>query len=121
MWILGNEKALTSSQSIWEALVVDAKNRQCFFNADTDEDLAKAILKAKKELSQLDDLLNADSILFKNSKWKVQFFVVKYFSIDVLHNESDFPSPLQILRFFSVIIFSSHSRHSNQFAKNSQF
>ncbi|KAL5554068.1 hypothetical protein UlMin_041469 [Ulmus minor] len=73
LWILGNEKALTSSQSIWEALVVDAKNRQCFFNADADEDLAKAILKAKKELSQLDDLLNADSILFKSSKWKVLF------------------------------------------------
>ena len=71
MWILGNERTLASSQSIWEALVIDAKNRRCFYNADDDEDLAKAILEVKKELDQFDDLLNADSILFRSSKWKV--------------------------------------------------
>ncbi|XP_062113026.1 uncharacterized protein LOC133824169 isoform X1 [Humulus lupulus] len=73
LWILGNERTLANSQSIWEALLVDAKNRQCFYNADDDEDLAKAILEIKKELDQFDDLLNANSMLFKNSKWKVLF------------------------------------------------
>lgn len=71
LWILGDGRTLASSQSIWEDLVLDAKRRQCFFDADEDKDLAKAILEVKKEFDQFDDLLNGDSILFKNSTWKV--------------------------------------------------
>lgn len=71
LWILGNERTLSSSQSLWGALIVDAKNRGCFFNADDEMDLAKAIVEVKKELDQFDDLLNANSTLFKSSKWKV--------------------------------------------------
>lgn len=54
----------------------DAKCRQCFFNADEDKDLAKAIWDVKKELDQFDDLLNADSVLFRNSRWKVYGFLI---------------------------------------------
>lgn len=71
LWILGDGRTLASSQSIWEDLVLDAKRRQCFFDADEDKDLAKAILEVKKEFDQFDDLLNGESILFKNSTWKV--------------------------------------------------
>ena len=78
MWILGNERTLANSQSIWGSLLVDAKNRQCFYNADDDEDLAKAMLEIKKELDQFDDLLNADSTLFRNSEWRVCFFFPIY-------------------------------------------
>lgn len=73
LWILGDGRTLASSQSIWEDLVLDAKRRQCFFDADEDKDLAKAILEVKKEFDQFDDLLNGESILFKNSTWKVYF------------------------------------------------
>lgn len=73
MWILGNERTLSNSESVWEALVLDAKSRQCFFYADEDKDLAKVILEVKKEFDEFDDLLNADSILFRSSKWKVKF------------------------------------------------
>ncbi|XP_061342438.1 uncharacterized protein LOC133288644 [Gastrolobium bilobum] len=73
LWILGNERTLTNEENVWKALVLDAKKRQCFFNADEDKDLAKSIWNAKKELDQLDDLLNADSVLFRNSRWKVLF------------------------------------------------
>ncbi|KAF5747513.1 hypothetical protein HS088_TW05G00235 [Tripterygium wilfordii] len=73
LWILGNERTLCSSESVWEVLVRDAMNRQCFFNADDDKGLAKTILEVKKEFDQLDDLLNGDSILFKNARWKVLF------------------------------------------------
>ncbi|CAM8956395.1 unnamed protein product [Rhodiola kirilowii] len=73
LWILGNERTLSSSGSIWEDIVLDAKNRNCFYNADDDADLAKTILEVKKELNQLDDLLNADSALFRNARWKVLF------------------------------------------------
>ncbi|TQD88449.1 hypothetical protein C1H46_025973 [Malus baccata] len=73
LWILGSERTLCGSESVWEDLVHDAKNRRCFFNADEDKDMAKAILEAKKELDQFDDLLNADSLLFRSSRWKVLF------------------------------------------------
>ncbi|CAI9770914.1 unnamed protein product [Fraxinus pennsylvanica] len=73
LWILGNERTLQNSESIWQALVHDAKNRQCFFNADEDSDLAKTIIDVKKDLDQLDDLLNGESILFKSARWKVLF------------------------------------------------
>ena len=85
MWILGNERTLTYTQSICGSLVIDAKNRSCFFNADDDKDLAKTILEVKKELDEFDDLLNADSVLFKNSKWKVGF---RYRKGTFLHNKA---------------------------------
>jgi hypothetical protein len=71
LWILGNERTLCNSKSVWEALVLDAKNRQCFFNADEDKDLTKAIVDVKNELEQFDDLLNGVSILFRSARWKV--------------------------------------------------
>ncbi|XP_047266599.1 uncharacterized protein LOC107869201 isoform X2 [Capsicum annuum] len=73
LWILGNEQTLLNSHSIWEALVLDAKDRQCFFHADSDANMRKTILDVKKELDQMDDLLSGDSALFKEQKWKVAF------------------------------------------------
>ncbi|XP_026393453.1 uncharacterized protein LOC113288585 [Papaver somniferum] len=73
LWIVGDDTTLFRSGSCWNALVSDAKERHCLFNASEDNNLAKAALKAKKELDQLDDLLNGDSILFKTAKWKVLF------------------------------------------------
>lgn len=72
--ILGNERALVDSQSVWMDLVLDAKNRKCFFNADDDKNLAKAILEVKKETDQFDDLLNGD--ISRSPKWKVQLCMV---------------------------------------------
>lgn len=46
LWILGNEEALSSRDSIWKNLVLDAKERECFHNADDDKKLAKAIEEA---------------------------------------------------------------------------
>ncbi|KAI9170204.1 hypothetical protein LWI28_024307 [Acer negundo] len=73
LWILGSERTLTRSESVWESLVCDAKDRHRFFNADEDNDLAKAILQVKKELDELEELLNPDSILFRNQRWKIVF------------------------------------------------
>ncbi|KAI9168793.1 hypothetical protein LWI28_002013 [Acer negundo] len=73
LWILGSERTLTRSESVWESLVRDAKDRRCFFNADEDKDSAKAILQVKKELDELEELLNPDSILFINQRWKIVF------------------------------------------------
>ncbi|CAL8993557.1 unnamed protein product [Prunus brigantina] len=73
LWILGNERTLSDRESVWKAVVLDAKRRQCFFNADEDKDLAGAILEVKKEFGQFDDLLNPNSIFFRSSRWKVLF------------------------------------------------
>ncbi|KAL3731195.1 hypothetical protein ACJRO7_028121 [Eucalyptus globulus] len=73
LWILGNGKTLTKSNSVWEAVVDNAKSRGCFFNVDDDKDLAKAILDVKKENNELDDLLDRSSVLFRNARWKVIF------------------------------------------------
>lgn len=73
---MGNEKTLSNSASVWADVVLDAQRRNCFFNADDDKDLARTILEVKKELNQLDDLLNADSGLFRNARWKVTYILI---------------------------------------------
>ncbi|KAL7102526.1 hypothetical protein ACP275_08G125400 [Erythranthe tilingii] len=73
LWILGNERTLSKSDSVWEALISDAKQRDRFFTADEDCDIRKAVIDVTKELDQLEDLLSGKSILFKNSRWKVVF------------------------------------------------
>ncbi|KAI6690178.1 hypothetical protein NL676_027006 [Syzygium grande] len=49
LWILGNERTLKRSKSVWGALVHDAKSRGCFFSIDD----VKAALDGKN--NQLDD------------------------------------------------------------------
>ncbi|XP_027077644.2 uncharacterized protein [Coffea arabica] len=73
LWILGNSRTLTNSNSIWSELICDAQERGCFFTADEDSDISKTILDVKKELDQLEDLLNGDSLLFNRQRWKVTF------------------------------------------------
>ncbi|KAF8025762.1 hypothetical protein BT93_F2561 [Corymbia citriodora subsp. variegata] len=65
LWILGNERALTRSKSIWEVLVHDAKTRGCFFSIDD----VKATLGGKN--SQIDYPLDRDCVLFRNARWRV--------------------------------------------------
>ncbi|CAK7338865.1 unnamed protein product [Dovyalis caffra] len=73
LWILGNAASLVRSDSIWKKLVNDAKDRQCFHNADEDKNLAQAITASLIELGQHDVLLQTDSLLFQNARWKVCF------------------------------------------------
>jgi hypothetical protein len=71
LWILGNEATLTKKFSIWKELVIDAKKRRCFYNADEDKGLAQAITVALVEHNQIHTLLNMDSFLFRKTMWKV--------------------------------------------------
>ncbi|KAE8648072.1 hypothetical protein Csa_018863 [Cucumis sativus] len=71
LWIVGDATTLGNSNSEWEAVVSDAKDRQCYFNAAEDKDFADAIIEVKKVLLELDDLLNKDSVLFTMAQWKV--------------------------------------------------
>ncbi|KAF3952537.1 hypothetical protein CMV_021911 [Castanea mollissima] len=40
LWILGNEATLIKRCTIWKDLVIDAKKRGCFYNADEDKSFA---------------------------------------------------------------------------------
>ncbi|OWM65616.1 hypothetical protein CDL15_Pgr017113 [Punica granatum] len=73
LWILGNQRTLRGSSTVWQALLCHAINCRCFFNADDDEGLAKTILEAKRKYDQLDDLLTSNNVLFRDAKWKVIF------------------------------------------------
>ena len=59
---MGNGATLVNSGSIWKKLVTDAKERGCFYNAEDDKSLSKAIVDA---------LVNVNSLLFRNARWKV--------------------------------------------------
>ncbi|KAI3729664.1 hypothetical protein L6452_18327 [Arctium lappa] len=48
LWILGDEKVHLKERSIWGSLILDAKARGCFFQADEHKDLAKARFGAQR-------------------------------------------------------------------------
>jgi len=54
LWILGNASTLINSDSVWRNVVIDAKNRDCFHNAEEDKKLAQAIKDVLPELQQLE-------------------------------------------------------------------
>ncbi|KAK0573666.1 hypothetical protein LWI29_011732 [Acer saccharum] len=84
LWILGSERTLTRSESVWEDIIHDAKDRRCFFNADEDNDLAKVILQVKKELDEMEELLNPESVLFRGRRWKLKSAQKKKLVINLL-------------------------------------
>ncbi|KNA03605.1 hypothetical protein SOVF_207510 isoform A [Spinacia oleracea] len=43
LWVVGNGTTLMKSGSVWKELVTDAKIRGCFYNADEDKDLDRAM------------------------------------------------------------------------------
>jgi hypothetical protein len=55
LWILGNATTLSRSGSIWADLVRDAKDRQCFFNANSDKDISRVLAKHKIETNKVKD------------------------------------------------------------------
>ncbi|XP_058179710.1 uncharacterized protein LOC131298334 isoform X2 [Rhododendron vialii] len=71
LWILGNGATLITSGSVWKELVVDAKARGCFYDANDDKNLAQAIAGALAELNEL-DALRTDSQRYPNTRWKPQ-------------------------------------------------
>ncbi|KAL7154868.1 hypothetical protein ABFS83_03G032600 [Erythranthe nasuta] len=86
LWILGNGATLLNSDSIWRKLVLDAKKRGCYYNAYDDKDLCLAVSNALIQLNELNSLFRMDSILFKESNWKVCFSAQFHQSITKLHD-----------------------------------
>lgn len=73
LWVLGNGSTLVNSGSIWKNLVVDAKNRGCFYNVSEDMNLAQAAMGPSFDLRQPDNVFNMDSLVFSESKWQVNY------------------------------------------------
>ncbi|KAE9466291.1 hypothetical protein C3L33_01802, partial [Rhododendron williamsianum] len=70
LWILGNCATLINSGSVWRELVIDAKARSCFYDANDDNNLAQAVAGALVEPNQLGALSITDSPQFRNTRWK---------------------------------------------------
>ncbi|KAJ1385984.1 hypothetical protein SESBI_41185 [Sesbania bispinosa] len=85
--------------NVWKALILDVKNRKCFFNADEDKKLAKAILDAKKEMDQSVDLLDANSVLFRNAGWKVESRYI-ICSIEIIKESRKY---IQVLKIWDIL------------------
>jgi hypothetical protein len=51
---LGDGGTLLKSDTVWKKLVLDAKQRGCFYDANEDKNLAQAITAALVELEQLE-------------------------------------------------------------------
>eukprot|EP00268_Persea_americana_P061655 TRINITY_DN7809_c0_g1_i10.p1 TRINITY_DN7809_c0_g1~~TRINITY_DN7809_c0_g1_i10.p1 ORF type:complete len:1075 (+),score=189.17 TRINITY_DN7809_c0_g1_i10:241-3465(+) len=73
LWIVGNGLTLSKSGCVWKKIVLDAKSRGCYFNAEEDTHLAEAIISAVIEIGQFNHLLDSNSLLFNRAKWKVEF------------------------------------------------
>uniref|UniRef100_A0ACD5V492 Uncharacterized protein n=1 Tax=Avena sativa TaxID=4498 RepID=A0ACD5V492_AVESA len=71
LWIVGNAHTLYKSGTEWTDLVADAERCKCVFSGTNDATICKLVLQVKQELDELDDLLNADSAVFSNTRWKV--------------------------------------------------
>ncbi|KAF0891412.1 hypothetical protein E2562_009841 [Oryza meyeriana var. granulata] len=69
LWILGNATTLSSSGSIWADLVRDAKDRQCFFNANSDKDISRVLAKHRNETNKVKDTRNAPSKVRNSGVW----------------------------------------------------
>ncbi|KAL8214691.1 hypothetical protein R6Q57_004140 [Mikania cordata] len=72
LWVLGDERIHLKGRSIWKSLILEAKDCDCFFQANERKDLTKVIFEVKNDLYQLDELLSGESTLFQNTTWKVR-------------------------------------------------
>lgn len=71
LWIFGESKTLEASGTVWKRVVEDAKERECFYNASAEKNLAQAMAISLVEQGQLDDLHDIASLLFGKARWKV--------------------------------------------------
>ena len=85
LWIVGNAHTLYKSGTEWTDLVADAERRKCVFSATNDATMCKLVVQVKQELDELDDLLNADSAVFSNTRWKVITMVSASLTLTILH------------------------------------
>ncbi|KAJ4798061.1 P-loop containing nucleoside triphosphate hydrolases superfamily protein [Rhynchospora pubera] len=75
LWILGDGGTLTNSNSVWKELVLDAKDRGCFFNGSDDARLAEMIKSASEELNRRGKRPNCDELLDKSMSEKRRLFM----------------------------------------------
>ncbi|KAI5011787.1 hypothetical protein ZWY2020_013924 [Hordeum vulgare] len=71
LWIVGNGTTLSNSKSVWQKIVKDAQDRDCYFDADEDKDLSNAVIKAVIELGDDDNVRKMDSLDINKPRFQV--------------------------------------------------
>ena len=69
LYIIGNESTLSKSESVWQKIISDAKNRDCVFKSEEDKELHNAIIRAVIEQDELET--HFDSLHISGPKSKV--------------------------------------------------
>ncbi|TVU16034.1 hypothetical protein EJB05_39581, partial [Eragrostis curvula] len=70
LWIVGNGTTLSNSNTVWHAIIRDAQDRGCFFDAKDDKDLSNAIVKAIIELDDAENSAKAEPRHISRSKFE---------------------------------------------------
>ncbi|KAJ4758065.1 P-loop containing nucleoside triphosphate hydrolases superfamily protein [Rhynchospora pubera] len=68
LYIIGNATTLSKSDSVWQKIVSDARNRGCLFKSEDDRDLQNAIIRAVIEQDELEDVINFDTLRIKREQ-----------------------------------------------------
>ena len=82
LWILGNGETLLNSNSVWKKLVLDAKARGCFYNADEDKTMARALFFTLNELNKVDSLKPPPMFRIPTARWQVSWIFLFNFLLD---------------------------------------
>lgn len=80
LWIVGNGATLSSSKSVWQKIVKDARDRGCYFEASDDGDLSNAVVKAIIEQDDADNLVRMESLHISRPRSQLQKSGPKNFS-----------------------------------------
>ena len=71
LWIVGNGMTLSNSKSVWQKIVNDTRDRGCYFDANEDNDLSNAVMKAMIELDDAENLVKMDSLHISRPRFQV--------------------------------------------------
>jgi len=61
LWIVGNGTTLFNSNSVWQNIVKDTRDRGCFLNATDEKELLNAIFKLAVEYPHADNLAGEET------------------------------------------------------------
>ena len=63
---------MSSSKSVWQKIVKDARDRGCYFEASDDGDLSNAVVKAIIEQDDADNLVRMESLHISRPRSQLQ-------------------------------------------------
>ncbi|CAI5515346.1 unnamed protein product, partial [Closterium sp. Naga37s-1] len=73
MWVVGDRETLQRGDTTWERLLVDAQQRGCLVEAQSDAKLRRVVERRQMELGEVEQLLLPNSGLWDSLIWEATF------------------------------------------------